>query len=172
MEPWYEDEGEAWLQDAAAVRVCEEDIVPVMTVSTVNPNGTTTECIIDTGSALVIMREDIANANGFEISNHRQVSLQSANGTHSRAVGIIERCPFEIGGIQFRIPVHVVSQAPFDVLLGMPFVKFARMKMSPIEGGRVVLTLRDPCNLAQLSEIIAGTRTLRKTSATRKVQGF
>ena len=131
-----------------AVKVYKEDIVPVITVFIVNPNRRTTKCIIDTGSALVIMREDIANANGFEISNHRQVSLQSANGTHSHAVGIIERCPFEIGGIQFRIPMHVVSQAPFDVLLGMPFVKFARIKMSPIEGGRVVLTLRDPSNLA------------------------
>ena len=70
LEPWYRDEGEAWLQDAAAVRVCEEDIVLVMTVSTVNPNGMTTECIINTGLALVIMREDIANANGFKISNH------------------------------------------------------------------------------------------------------
>ena len=46
-----------------------------MTVSTVNLNGTMTECIIDTGLVLIIMREDIANANGFEISNHRQVSL-------------------------------------------------------------------------------------------------
>ena len=70
LELWYRDEEEVWLQDAAAVRVCEEDIVPVMTVSTVNPNGTMTECIIDTSSVLVIMREDIANANGFEISNH------------------------------------------------------------------------------------------------------
>ena len=94
------------------------------------------------------------------------------NGTHSCAIGIIERCLFEISGIQFRIPMHVVSQAPFDVLLEMLFVKFVRMKMSPIEGGRVVLTLRDPSNPVQLSEIIAGTRTLRRTSATRKVQGF
>lgn len=58
-----------------AVRVCEKDIVPVMTVSTVNPNRMMTECIIDTSSALVIMREDIANANEFKISNHWQVSL-------------------------------------------------------------------------------------------------
>ena len=135
MELWYGDEGEAWLQDAAAVRIYEEDIVPVMTISTVNPNETMTECIIDTGSALVIIREDIVNANGFEISNHRQVSLQSANGTHSHVVGIIEWCPFEIGGIQFHIPIHVVSQAPFNMLLGMPFVKFVRMKISPIKRG-------------------------------------
>ncbi|PAV17576.1 hypothetical protein PNOK_0606200 [Pyrrhoderma noxium] len=90
LKPWYGDEGEAWLQDAVAVRVCEEDIVPVMTVSIVNPNRTTTECIIDTDSVLVIMRENIANTNRFEISNHQQVSLQSANGTHSHAIGIIE----------------------------------------------------------------------------------
>ena len=58
-----------------AVRVCKEDIVPVITVFIVNPNKTTTECIIDTGSALIIIREDIMNANRFEISNHWQVSL-------------------------------------------------------------------------------------------------
>ena len=58
-----------------AVRVCKEDIVPVITVFIVNPNRTTTECIIDTGSVLIIMREDIMNANGFEISNHWQVSF-------------------------------------------------------------------------------------------------
>ena len=58
------------MQDAMAVRVCKEDIVPVITVFTVNPNKTTTECIIDTSLALIIMREDIMNVNGFEISNH------------------------------------------------------------------------------------------------------
>ena len=58
-----------------AVKICKEDIVLVITVFIVNPNRTTTECIIDTGSALIIMREDIMNPNGFEISNHWQVSL-------------------------------------------------------------------------------------------------
>ena len=73
--------------------------MPVMTISTVNLNGMTTECIIDTSLVLVIMKENIMNANGFKISNHRQVSLQSANRTHSCIVGIIERCAFEISGI-------------------------------------------------------------------------
>ena len=80
-----------------------------MTVSIVNLNGMMTECIIDTGSALIIMREDITNANGFKMSNHWQVSLQSVNGTHSHAIGIIEWCSFEISGIQFHILVYVVS---------------------------------------------------------------
>ena len=69
LEPWYRDEREAWLQDAMAVRVCEENIMLVMTVSTVNLNRTMTECIINTGSALIIMREDIANTNGFNIQS-------------------------------------------------------------------------------------------------------
>ena len=47
----------------------------VMTISIVNPNRMMTEYIIDTGSVLIIMRKDIANANRLEISNHRQVSL-------------------------------------------------------------------------------------------------
>ena len=118
-----------------AVRVCEENIVPVMTISIVNPNRTMTEYIIDTGSVLIIMRENIMNINRFEIFNHQQVSLQSVNRTHSHAIGIIEQCLFEIGGIQFHIPVYVVSQAPFNMLLEMLFVKFARMKMSLIKGG-------------------------------------
>ena len=75
LEPWYKDKREAWLQDTVVVKVYEKNIVPVMTISTVNPNRMTTECIIDTSSVLIIMREDIANANGFEISNHQQVSL-------------------------------------------------------------------------------------------------
>ena len=70
LEPWYGDEGEAWLQDAAAVRVCEEDIVPVMTTSIVNLNITITKYIIDTGLISVIIREDITNINKFEISNY------------------------------------------------------------------------------------------------------
>ena len=116
-----------------AVRVCKEDIMPVITVFIVNPNGTMTKCIIDTSLVFVIMREDITNTNRFKISNHWQVLLQSTNGTHSYVVGIIEQCPFEIGKIQFCIPIYVVSQALFDILLGMPFVKFIRMKISLIK---------------------------------------
>ena len=107
--------------------------------------------VLDQGSQIVVIREDLAKEVGARINTQHVLRMEGANGSTSSTLGCAEDLKMRIGDIQFTIHAHVVRSAPFRLLLGRPFhhLLLCRLEDHP---DRVEVSIRDPadpsCSLA------------------------
>lgn len=79
------------------------------------------ECIVDPGSQIVAMSEEICLGLNLLFDPTIQLNMQSANGEVDRSLGLIRNVPFRIGEIVLYLQAHVIRNAAYDILLGRPF---------------------------------------------------
>ena len=73
------------------------------------------------------------------------MTLQSANSSFNSTLGVIPNLPFDFGGgVVLPLHIHVVEQAPYEVLLGRPFDALTKSVIENYDNGRQMLTLKDP----------------------------
>jgi hypothetical protein len=99
--------------------------------------------VLDQGSQIVTVREDLAQEVGARINTQRTLRIKGANGSTSRTLGCAEDLNMRIGDVSFTLNAHVVRRAPFRLLLGRPFhdLLLCRLEDRP---GRVDVSIRDP----------------------------
>jgi transposase InsO family protein len=90
------------------------------------PNGIKARGIFDTGSEIVAIREDIVLQTMHPINPHLVTRMTSANSSENNLYGCAEHLPLKIGSITCHVQAHVVQDAPFEILLGMPFIEHVR----------------------------------------------
>ena len=115
----------------------------------VHINNRCTEAgILDQGSQIVVIREDLAKEAGVRINTERTLRMEGANGSTSCTLGCAEDLNMRIGDVSFTIHAHVVRTAPFRLLLGRPFhhLLLCRLEDHP---DRVDVSIRDPANPAR-----------------------
>ncbi|OSX61622.1 hypothetical protein POSPLADRAFT_1057393 [Postia placenta MAD-698-R-SB12] len=79
------------------------------------------ECIVDPGSQIVTMSEEVCLGLNLLFDPTIQLNMQSANGEVDRSLGLIRNVPFRIGEIVLYLQAHVIRNAAYDILLGRPF---------------------------------------------------
>ncbi|KAG6882630.1 hypothetical protein C0995_014237, partial [Termitomyces sp. Mi166 len=79
------------------------------------------ECIVDSGSQIVSMSEEIAHHLGLVYDPTVMLNMQSANGAIDQSRGLARNVPCTIAGLTIYLQVHVISQPAYDILLGKPF---------------------------------------------------
>ncbi|OSX55966.1 hypothetical protein POSPLADRAFT_1063179 [Postia placenta MAD-698-R-SB12] len=79
------------------------------------------ECIVDPGSQIVAMSEEVCLGLNLLFNPTIQLNMQSANGEVDRSLGLIRNVPFRIGEIVLYLQAHVIRNAAYDILLGRPF---------------------------------------------------
>ncbi|EED80174.1 predicted protein [Postia placenta Mad-698-R] len=79
------------------------------------------ECIVDPGSQIVAMSEEVCLGLNLLFDPTIQLNMQSANGEVDRSLGLIRNVPFRIGEIVLYLQAHVIRNAAYDILLGRPF---------------------------------------------------
>ncbi|EED77428.1 predicted protein, partial [Postia placenta Mad-698-R] len=79
------------------------------------------ECIVDPGSQIVAMSEEVCLGLNLLFNPTIQLNMQSANGEVDRSLGLIQNVPFRIGEIVLYLQAHVIRNAAYDILLGRPF---------------------------------------------------
>ena len=101
--------------------------------------------VLDQGSQIVVIREDLANEVGAQINTQRVLQMKGANSSTSRTLGCAEDLEMRIGDVSFTIHAHVVRTAPFRLLLGRPFhhLLLCRLEDHP---DRVDVSIRDPAD--------------------------
>src|SRR6266567_3401698 len=120
--------------------LCEIDILV---------NNLRTEAgVLDQGSQIVVIREDLAKDVGAQINTQCTLRMEGANGSTSRTLGCAEDLNMHIGDVSFTIHMHVIRTAPFRLLLGCPFhyLLLCRLEDHP---DRVDVSICDPTNPAQ-----------------------
>ncbi|EED80705.1 predicted protein [Postia placenta Mad-698-R] len=79
------------------------------------------KCIVDPGSQIVTMSEEVCLGLNLLFDPTIQLNMQSANGEVDRSLGLIRNVPFRIGEIVLYLQAHVIRNAAYDILLGRPF---------------------------------------------------
>jgi Aspartyl protease len=115
----------------------------------VHVNNLRTEAgVLDQGSQIVVIREDLAKEAGARINAQRTLRMEGANGSTSRTLGCAEDLSMCIGDVSFTIHAHIVRTAPFRLLLGRPFHHLLLCQLED-HPDRVDMSIRDPANPAQ-----------------------
>ena len=107
-------------------------------------NGVKPECILDGGAQSILMRRDIWEKLRVPIAVNRATVMQSANSTSERTEGMVEDLPVTVGKVTVYLQVHVVKNAPFEVLFGRPFFDVTNCAEISNFGGEHVIHIRDP----------------------------
>ncbi|CCM06951.1 uncharacterized protein FIBRA_09265 [Fibroporia radiculosa] len=76
------------------------------------------ECIIDPGSQIIAMSQEICHALGLAYDPLIKLNMQSANGTMDQSLGLIHNLPMQVGNLTLYLQAHVIRNAAYDILLG------------------------------------------------------
>ncbi|KAG6327804.1 hypothetical protein ID866_11285 [Astraeus odoratus] len=79
------------------------------------------ECLLDQGAQIVAIRCDLWEALGVPVHPDLATTLEAANKSKEEMLGIVENACLKIGGMEFKLQIHIVGDTPFDLLLGCPF---------------------------------------------------
>jgi len=105
--------------------------------------GIQPECILDGGAQVVVMRKDVWQQLDTPIIEKR-IPMESANSETSMTLGFVENHPVQLGPVTFYLQIHVVEDAPFEVLLGRPFFDVLSCSEVSQTGGKHEIRIKDP----------------------------
>lgn len=100
--------------------------------------------LADGGSAINLMREDIAQRHGYTINRGPASSIKLADGSTSQFAGTIEDVPITVGTCTVCCTFFILSKANYEILLGRPWeCAVEAMWHNHVDGGATG-TLRCP----------------------------
>ncbi|KAK0435235.1 uncharacterized protein EV420DRAFT_1653356 [Desarmillaria tabescens] len=102
------------------------------------------EAILDEGCQVVAMSAAVWKELALPLDPSITISLQSANKNSDQSKGICHNVPFNFGGLEVLLQVHVVENAAYDILLGRPFSILTQSKIDNRTTGDQLITLTDP----------------------------
>jgi hypothetical protein len=102
------------------------------------------ESIIDPGSQIVAMSEEVCMDLGLIYDPSIILNMQSANGEIDRSLGLARNVPMKIGDITLYIQIHVIRNPAYDILLGRPFDVLTESVVRNFANEDQTLTIRDP----------------------------
>jgi hypothetical protein len=105
--------------------------------------------VLDSGSQIVVIRQDLAREVGAYINPNRLLEMEGANGATNWTLGCAEYLKMKIGDVPVKIHAHVVEHAPFRLLLGRPFQSALLCRIEDLPDGKVEVSIRDPSDAAR-----------------------
>ena len=150
-------EGPLSVMEAATRRVAAYSL-PLREIDVLINQSTFEAGVLDQGSQIVLIRQDLAQEAGVSINTAHQIDMEGANGTVSKTLGCAENLVMQVGDVPFEIHAHVVDHAPFRLLLGRPFHHLLLSRLEDHPDGRVDVSVRDPANPARVIHIPSRAR--------------
>jgi len=102
------------------------------------------EAVADNGSSIVSMSEAVALHLCIAYDPTIYISMESANGTMDRTLGLARNVHCKIGGINLYLQFHIVSNPAYDILLGRPFDVLTHSTVRNHPDGNQTITIHDP----------------------------
>jgi hypothetical protein len=102
------------------------------------------EAILDAGSQIVSMSQEMALQLGIEWNPDVRIRMQSANGSLDRSLGLANNVKFRFKNLTIYLQVHVLEKAAYDVLLGRPFDCVTKSEIKNWVSGDQTITLTCP----------------------------
>ena len=130
------------------------------------------ECILDSGCQIVGMSRAVWMALKKELNPSHTVSMQSANGTVDRSLGIVENLTFRFGTIELLLQVHVIEDPAYDILLGRPFDVLTESSIKNFRNEDQTITITDPNDSRRVATMQTHPRGPPKFHAQKRREGF
>ena len=100
--------------------------------------------LLDEGSEIVIVREDLCKKLGLEVNKKRRITMQMANGGKEEMQGCMEYLELEVGEVKIYAHAFVVQPAPYRLLLERLWQKGVKLGKIERAGGSVEVEILDP----------------------------
>jgi hypothetical protein len=104
----------------------------------------TVDAILDEGSQIIGIRRDIWEKLGLPLLRDLTIVMESANATKESTMGLLRDLPVRIGSSTFYLQVQVIENAPYEMLLGRPFLTLTQAQTHHYSNGDSHITLIDP----------------------------
>nr|GAT45871.1 predicted protein [Mycena chlorophos] len=124
--------------------VVSSDSKSIRCITPIIENRLVAECIIDPGSQICAMSENLFHELGIVYDPTVILNMQSANGAITLSLGLARNVAFKVSDITLYLQVHVVRNPAYDVLLGRPFDVLTRSIVRNYEDSNQDLTIHDP----------------------------
>src|SRR5215510_10843947 len=102
------------------------------------------EAVVDPGSSIVSMSEAVAIHLRLSYNPTFFISMELANSTMDRTLGLAHNIHCKIGGINLYLQVHIVRNPAYDILLGRPFDILTRSAIQNFPDGNQTITIHNP----------------------------
>jgi hypothetical protein len=102
------------------------------------------ESILDGGSQIVSMAQEVAVRLGIGWDPDSCIYMQSANGQSEKSLGLARNVPFRFTDMTVYLQVHIIQTSAYKVLLGRPFDILTISNIANHADGGQLLTLTDP----------------------------
>lgn len=102
------------------------------------------EAILDSGSQIVSMAEEIAMRTGVSWDPDVTIDMQSANKSVNRTLGLARNVPFTFGNITVYLQVHIIRNPAYTILMGRTFDSLTRSQLQNEHDGTATLRIEDP----------------------------
>lgn len=100
--------------------------------------------ILDEGSQIIGVRKDVWERLGLPVFKEQVMLMEAANATTEMTLGLIRDLPVRIGTCTFYLQVQVFENAPYEMLLGRPFLTLTQAQTHHYRNGDSHITLIDP----------------------------
>lgn len=107
-------------------------------------NQSRIESILDPGSQIIAMSEEICIELGLPYDSTVVLTMQSANGELDRSLGLARNVPLRIGDITLYVQIHVIRSPAYDILLGRPFDILTQSVIRNYSNEDQMITIHDP----------------------------
>ncbi|KDR73891.1 hypothetical protein GALMADRAFT_1335736 [Galerina marginata CBS 339.88] len=107
-------------------------------------NSVKAECVLDQGSEIMAMDKKVWEKTQHELKPNKTISMESANSQSSLTARLCENLKMKFGNLELYLQVHVVENAPFEVLVGRPFFIYTECVTRDYADGNQDITLTCP----------------------------
>ena len=83
--------------------------------------------LLDEGSEIVIVREDLCDELRLEVNRKRRITMQTVNGGKEELQGCMEYLELEVGGVKTYAHAFVMQSALYQLLLRRPWQKGVKL---------------------------------------------
>ncbi|EJC97453.1 uncharacterized protein FOMMEDRAFT_163275 [Fomitiporia mediterranea MF3/22] len=111
-----------------------------------------TESLLDQGAVMNVMCKDVWKRLGVP-KERVQTNLRPANAGSIAIKGVILRLKVSVGGISMVMPVHVVKDTTFDMIIRRPFFALTECETKDFKDSNQILTLTDPADQNQKCQV-------------------
>jgi hypothetical protein len=102
------------------------------------------EAIIDPGSQIIAMAEEVCIDLGLIYDPSIILNMQSANGEVDPSLGLARNVPMRIGDITLYVQIHIIRSPAYDILLGRPFDILTESVVRNFANEEQTITILDP----------------------------
>jgi hypothetical protein len=104
----------------------------------------TVESVVDPGSSIIAMSEDICHELSLAYDPSIHLPMQSANGGIDKTLGLARNVPCELGSITLFMQVHIIHDPAYNILLGCPFDVLTESVVRNYRNKAQTITICDP----------------------------